>query len=52
MTDPELKTQTLASMDKFAMPPNAIARAIAFAIEQPLDVHVGQIIGERPVQPS
>jgi NADP-dependent 3-hydroxy acid dehydrogenase YdfG len=31
-------------MDKFAMPPDAIARAIAFAIEQPADVDVGEII--------
>lgn len=44
MTDPALKAQTLASMDKFAMPPNAIARAIGFAIEQPSDVDVGEII--------
>lgn len=44
MTDPVLKAQTLASMDKFAMPPDAIARAIAFAIEQPAEVDVGEII--------
>jgi NADP-dependent 3-hydroxy acid dehydrogenase YdfG len=31
-------------MDKFAMPPDAIARAMAFAIEQPADVDVGEII--------
>ena len=29
--------------DKFAMPPDAIARAIAFAIEQPADVDVNEI---------
>ncbi|WP_096665050.1 SDR family oxidoreductase [Polaromonas sp. AET17H-212] len=44
MTVPALKAQTLASMDKFAIPPDAIARAIAFAIEQPADVDVGEII--------
>ena len=44
MTDPAMKAQTLASMDKFAMPPSAIARAIGFAIEQPADVDVGEII--------
>jgi NADP-dependent 3-hydroxy acid dehydrogenase YdfG len=44
MTDPEAKAQIVASMDKFAMPPDAIARAIAFAIEQPADVDVGEII--------
>ena len=41
---PELKAQTIASMEKFAIPPGAIARAIAFAIEQPADVDVGEII--------
>jgi NADP-dependent 3-hydroxy acid dehydrogenase YdfG len=30
--------------DKFALPPNAIARAIAFAIEQPDDVDVNELI--------
>jgi NADP-dependent 3-hydroxy acid dehydrogenase YdfG len=30
--------------DKFAMPPDAIARAIAFAIEQPADVDVSEIV--------
>jgi NADP-dependent 3-hydroxy acid dehydrogenase YdfG len=44
MTNPELKAQTIASMDRFAMPPAAIARAIAFAIEQPADVDVGEVI--------
>jgi NADP-dependent 3-hydroxy acid dehydrogenase YdfG len=42
--DLEAKAQVVASMDKFAMPPDAIARAIAFAIEQPADVDVGEII--------
>lgn len=44
MTDPAVKAQMVASMDKMAMPPDAIARAIAFAIEQPADVDVGEII--------
>jgi NADP-dependent 3-hydroxy acid dehydrogenase YdfG len=44
MTNQEVKAQILASMEKFAMPPDAIARAIAFAIEQPADVDVGEII--------
>jgi NADP-dependent 3-hydroxy acid dehydrogenase YdfG len=30
--------------DKMAIPPDAIARAIAFAIEQPADVDVNEII--------
>lgn len=44
MTDPEVKAKTLASMDAMAMSPAAVARAIAFAIEQPADVDVGEII--------
>ena len=33
-----------ASRDKFAIPPDAIARAIAFAIEQPPDVDVNEVV--------
>jgi len=44
MTNQNVKAQIAASMEKFAMPPDAIARAIAFAIEQPADVDVGEII--------
>jgi NADP-dependent 3-hydroxy acid dehydrogenase YdfG len=39
-----MKAQLMATMDKFAIPPDAIARAIAFAIEQPADVDVSEII--------
>jgi NADP-dependent 3-hydroxy acid dehydrogenase YdfG len=44
MTNQEVKAQIVASMEKFAMSPDAIARAIAFAIEQPADVDVGEIV--------
>ncbi|MGW7615720.1 SDR family oxidoreductase [Streptomyces antimycoticus] len=44
ITDPEAKSQIQDSMAKIAMPPNAIARAIAFAIEQPAGVDVGEIV--------
>jgi len=40
VTNPEVKAKLAESRDKFAMPPDAIARAIAFAIEQPADVVV------------
>jgi NADP-dependent 3-hydroxy acid dehydrogenase YdfG len=40
----EAKAQLTAFRDKFAMPPDAIARAIAFAIEQPAEVDVNEII--------
>ena len=44
VTNPEVKTQLENARDKFAMPPDAIARAIVFAIEQPSDVDVNEII--------
>jgi len=44
MTNPEMKAQTLAARDKMAISPDAIARAMAFAIEQPADVDVGEIV--------
>ena len=51
LTSPEIETQTLASMDNMPVPPDAIARAIAFAIEQPADVDVGEIV-VRPTAPG
>ncbi len=44
VTNSEVKAQLEASRDKFAMPPDAVARAIVFAIEQPADVDVNEII--------
>ena len=44
VTNREVRAQLAASRDKFAIAPEAIARAIAFAIEQPADVDVGEII--------
>ncbi len=44
MTSPEMKAGVIAARDKLAISPDAIARAIAFAIEQPADVDVGEII--------
>src|SRR6266496_4069435 len=44
MTSPEMKAQIRDSMDKMAISPDAIARAIVFAIEQPADVDVGEIV--------
>jgi NADP-dependent 3-hydroxy acid dehydrogenase YdfG len=44
VTNPDVKAQLAASRDKFAMPPDAIARAIAFAIEQPADIDVNEIV--------
>jgi NADP-dependent 3-hydroxy acid dehydrogenase YdfG len=44
VTNPEVKTQLENERDKFALAPEAIARAIVFAIEQPSDVDVNEII--------
>ena len=44
MTNPELKAKILGTMGEMAIGPDAIARAIAFAIEQPADVDVNEII--------
>ena len=44
VTNPAMQAQLIAARDSFAMPPDAIARAIAFAIEQPEDIDVGEII--------
>jgi NADP-dependent 3-hydroxy acid dehydrogenase YdfG len=44
MTNPDVKAQIVATRDRMAIPPDAIARAIAFAIEQPADVDVGEIV--------
>jgi NADP-dependent 3-hydroxy acid dehydrogenase YdfG len=44
MTNPEVKAQIEAARDKMAISPQAIARAIAFAIEQPAEVEVGELV--------
>ena len=44
MTNLEVKAQIEAARDKMAISPEAIARAIVFAIEQPADVDVGEIV--------
>lgn len=44
VTNEIIKAQTQLSMAQMAIPPEAIARAMIYAIEQPLDVDVGEII--------
>jgi NADP-dependent 3-hydroxy acid dehydrogenase YdfG len=41
--DPEIREQIRRNSDAFAIAPDAVARAIAFAIEQPDDVEIGDI---------
>ncbi|MEU8703693.1 SDR family oxidoreductase [Streptomyces sp. NPDC048565] len=42
--DAELRARMSESMDEIAIPPAAVARAIRFAIEQPADVDVNEIV--------
>jgi len=44
VTDPAVRAQIVESRDRFAIPAEAIARAIVFAIEQPPDVDVGEVV--------
>jgi NADP-dependent 3-hydroxy acid dehydrogenase YdfG len=50
MEDSPLRTQIRATMDQFGLEPEAVARAIAFAIEQPHDVEIGEITIRPTVQ--
>jgi NADP-dependent 3-hydroxy acid dehydrogenase YdfG len=44
LTSPEVKARLEEARDTIAMPPDAVARAIAFAIEQPDGIDVGEIV--------
>lgn len=44
MTNPEVRAQIIAARDKMAITPDGIARAVAFAIEQPAEVDVNEIV--------
>jgi NADP-dependent 3-hydroxy acid dehydrogenase YdfG len=44
MTHPETRARLAETRDRIAMPPDAVARAIAFAIEQPADIDVGEVV--------
>jgi NADP-dependent 3-hydroxy acid dehydrogenase YdfG len=44
VTNKEVRDRLAAIRDELAMPPNAVARAIAFAIEQPDDIDVNEIV--------
>ena len=48
--DPALRAQIRRNMDEFGLPPEAVARAVAFAIEQPHDVEIGDITIRPTVQ--
>lgn len=44
ITDPEARAAILRQKGELAIPPEAIARAVAYAIEQPADVEIGSIV--------
>ena len=44
VADPEFRAQMIGARDRMALAPEAIARAVAFAVEQPADVDVGEIV--------
>jgi NADP-dependent 3-hydroxy acid dehydrogenase YdfG len=44
VSDPEVREQLLKQRDAIAVSPDAIARAIAFAVEQPPEVDVNEIV--------
>jgi NADP-dependent 3-hydroxy acid dehydrogenase YdfG len=48
--DPAVRAQAKRNMDEFGIPPEAVARAVAFAIEQPHDVEIGDITIRPTVQ--
>ena len=48
--DPALRDQIRHNMDTFGIPPDAVARAVLFAIEQPRDVEIGDITIRPTVQ--
>jgi len=48
--DPEIRARIQRNMDAFGLAPEAVARAIAFAIEQPPDVEIGEITIRPTVQ--
>ncbi len=43
MPDPTTREQIRDNMRAHAIPPEAVARVIAFAIEQPHDIEIGEI---------
>ncbi|HEY6762977.1 MAG TPA: hypothetical protein VI318_25980 [Baekduia sp.] len=44
MTNPEVRAQIAAAAEQMGMPADAVARAIAYAVEQPAGVDVGEIV--------
>ncbi len=47
----DVKAQLKQAGKKFAMPPESVARAISYAIEQPDDLNIGEVILRSTAQP-
>ncbi|WP_123028990.1 SDR family oxidoreductase [Mycolicibacterium stellerae] len=50
IADPDTRAWARSKMDAIGLDPDAVARAIAFAIEQPRDVEIGEIVIRPTVQ--
>src|SRR5882757_3131287 len=50
IVDVTVREQIRRNMDAFGIPPEAVAEAIAFAVDQPSDVEIGEIIVRPTVQ--
>ena len=48
--DPDVRARIRQGMEEFAIAPEAVARAVAFAVEQPHDVEIGDITIRPTVQ--
>jgi NADP-dependent 3-hydroxy acid dehydrogenase YdfG len=48
--DPAARAEIRSTMDEIGLAPEAVARAVAFAIEQPHDVEIGEIVIRPTVQ--
>lgn len=48
--DPTVRARIRSNMDEFGLPPEAVARAIAYAIAEPHDVEIGEIVIRPTVQ--
>ena len=49
--DPKLRAQMEQSREQFAMSPDTVARAIAYAIDEPDNVNIGEIVVRPAAQP-
>ncbi|MFG1642489.1 SDR family oxidoreductase [Amycolatopsis sp. NPDC049252] len=48
--NPQVRAEIRRGIDEFAIAPDAVARAVAFAVEQPYDVEIGELVIRPTVQ--